>query len=345
MTGLFWSGCYSHDLGGTGEGIGALRRQPDGNLRYLGTVATAVSPSFLINHPRRSDLLYACLEGGAGIVALRRTAELTFEAHARQPTSGALPCHGSIAADGAALFIASYGNGTLASHPLAADGAPGPHGTVLTFTGSGPHADQAHARGHAAAVVDSSTLINLDLGTDEVRLFGIGPHNELRQLQCVRLPPGSGPRDLLVHSSGFIFVLTELSNEIFVLSLSPQRSELSVVGSSPLAGTTSLDGSHAAGLSQSADGRYVYAGTRGAGVVVTFCVRNGGRRLERIAATPTGGTSPRHSVVDGAFLHVCNELSSTIASFALNPRTGVPGPIGAPEPVPSPTLLLRAAPW
>ena len=342
MTELFWSGSYSSDLDGIGDGIGALRRQGDGSLRFLGTVAPFASPSFLIQHPLRDDLMYALLEGSTRIQALRRTDELSFELLGSQRASGELPCHGSITPDGLTLFTASYGNGSLASSPLAAGGEVGPLGAVLTFSGSGPHPDQANARGHTALVIDDSTLVNLDLGTDEVRLFAVGPGAELRQLDSLRLPPGSGPRDLLVHRSGLLLVLTELSNEIFVIDCSSESSELSIVSSASLADGESLAGSHASGISQSVDGGHVYASTRGADCIVTFAVRDDGRRLERVTAVSTGGSSPRHHIVDGHFLYACNQLSNTITSFSLNSRTGVPEAIGAPEPVPSPTFLLRA---
>jgi hypothetical protein len=51
------------------------------------------------------------------------------------------------------------------------------------------------------------------------------------------------------------------------------------------------------------------------------------------------GDWPRHHVVDGAFLHVANQLSNSIASFHIG-SDGVPvyaGSIAAP----SPSFLLR----
>ena len=53
----------------------------------------------------------------------------------------------------------------------------------------------------------------------------------------------------------------------------------------------------------------------------------------------SGGDWPRHLVVDGDFVHVANQRSSTVATF----RIGVGGaltPVGTPVAVPSPTHLL-----
>lgn len=343
MTQVFWSGCYSADLEGRGVGIGVLRRRDDGTLHYLGTALHASSPSALVQHPLLGDVLYATLEGSERLEAFRRTGELTLESLGSQPAPGPFPCHGSVARDGKTLFTASYGSGALGLSPLSEDGSLQPLGRVLHFKGNGPRPAQGGAHGHTAMVLDQSTLINIDLGTDEVRLFEI-VQGDLRSLHTLRLPRGSGPRDLLVHPSGFLYVLTELSNEVFVLNLLRERAQLSIVGSTPLVDGSALDASKAAVISVSGDGNYVYAGVRGANVIATLSVREGGRRLERIAAVSTRGDWPRHHIVDGQFLYVCNQLSDTVASFTLNARTGVPEPLGEPEHVPSPTFLLRATP-
>lgn len=340
---LFWSGCYSGDLDGRGKGIGVLRRQVDGTLRYLGTAATADSPSYLVQHPTHPNVIYALLEGSARIEAWKRSGELGFNSLGSQEASGILPCHASVMPNGAMLFSASYGNGTLAATPLAADGSLQPLRAVLSFVGSGPHPDQSHARGHSAAVVSADTLVNLDLGSDEVRLFRIAADGSLQHLVTTRLPAGSGPRDVLVHQSGYLMVLAELSNEVFVVGFSSSAAELRVVSSVSLAGPEgALGTSQAAGLSSSADGRFIYAATRGADLIVTFAVSDGGRQLTRVGAVASGGEVPRHHLVHADNLYVCNQESDNISSFRLDERSGIPEPIGAAEPVPSPTFLLRA---
>lgn len=343
VTQLFWSGCYSADVEGTGNGIGTLRRRADGTLQYLGTAVEAASPSFLVRHPLLRDVLYATLEGSERLEAFRRTGETTLESLGSQPAAGPFPCHGSVAANARTLFTASYGDGSLGLSPLAEDGSIRPLDEVIRFSGGGPHPNQDGAHGHAAMLVDESTLVSLDLGTDQVHLFDVSRGHDLRLLHTLVLPPGSGPRDLLVHPSGLLYVLTELSNEVFVLNRSHDRTELAIVSSTPLiAGPLLDDACQASCISLSADGRYVYAGVRGANVIATLDVQDGGRQLQGVSAVSTGGDSPRHHLIDGQFLYVCNQLSSTVTCFTLHPRTGVPEQIAGPEHVPSPTVLLRA---
>ena len=343
MTELFWSGCYSPDLEGGGDGIGALRRRADGTLQYVGTAAETASPSCLIQHPLLTDVLYATLEGSGRLEGFRRTGSTTLTSLGSQPASGPFPCQGSVSADARTLFTASYGDGSLGLVPLAQDGSLGPPDKALRFSGGGPHPHQDGPHGHAALMIDESSLMSLDLGTDHVRLFEVSRGHDLRLLHTMALPPGSGPRDLLVHPGGLFYLLTELSNELFVLSRSADRTRLSIVSSTPLSPGAAPDVSNQpAGLSLSADGRFVYAGVRGDNVIATLAVQDGGRRLERVCEVPTGGDWPRHHLVDSQILYVCNQLSNTITCFSLDPRSGVPEPLGRPEPVPSPTFLLRA---
>jgi len=119
MTELFWSGCYSPDLEGGGDGIGALRRRADGTLQYIGTAAETASPSCLIQHPLLTDVLYATLEGSGRLEGFRRTGSTTLTSLGSQPASGPFPCHGSVSADARTLFTASYGDGSLGLVPLA----------------------------------------------------------------------------------------------------------------------------------------------------------------------------------------------------------------------------------
>ena len=68
----------------------------------------------------------------------------------------------------------------------------------------------------------------------------------------------------------------------------------------------------ASGVGLSADGRYLYAGIRGANRVAIIELEPDGAIA--VGSVESGGDWPRHLVVDGAFVHVANQRSSTVAT-------------------------------
>ncbi|WP_310889625.1 lactonase family protein [Clavibacter capsici] len=95
----------------------------------------------------------------------------------------------------------------------------------------------------------------------------------------------------------------------------------------------------AAEVQVSADGRLAYVGLRGSERIAVVGIGEDGA-LAPVAAFDCGGAVPRHHALLGDRLHVANQGSGTVASFRLDPATGLP--VGAPTiiAVPSPTYLL-----
>jgi 6-phosphogluconolactonase len=146
------------------------------------------------------------------------------------------------------------------------------------------------------------------------------------------MPAGSGPRDLLALPDGRVAVLTQTSCELVLLE--PMGATLEIVQVLGLPGAEAGDTAAAMGLS--ADGRHLFAGLRGSDRIAAI-------GLDADAAygvgwVPSGGAKPRHLVVDGGFVHVCNQDSSTVATFAIG-TDGMLALLGEPVPVPSPTCL------
>jgi 6-phosphogluconolactonase (cycloisomerase 2 family) len=167
-------------------------------------------------------------------------------------------------------------------------------------------------------------VLTLDLGADAVHEHDLS----MTRLRTVRLPAGTGPRDLLPLPDGRIAVLGELSGD--VLTLSPA---LEVLHSARIPGFS--DGDHAAALALVRE-RFVVTGVRGSDVLATLEVTDAG--LEPVASVATAGRWPRHLVADGSVIHVANQLSSTVTSFSVDAR-GIPTLLGEPVAVPSPTCL------
>jgi len=192
------------------------------------------------------------------------------------------------------------------------------------------------SRAHQAVFLPGGGVATTDMGFDLVRIWRPSGRG-LRLAQDVALPRGSGPRHALWHPSGHLYVVTELSREVFVLAPDAER-HWSVRSGAPLVGT--LDGDTAAELCTSRDGTVLYAGVRGSDTIGVLSVRGAGDDVRFTALAEAGTHWPRHHAVVADTLLVAGQLADEIVSLPLDARTGVPGRVRHRTASPSPTRLL-----
>lgn len=207
-----------------------------------------------------------------------------------------------------------------------------------------PTAESAEAasrvsRAHQAIFLPGGLVATTDMGWDLVRFWRPGGA-ALREVQQVALPRGSGPRHTVWHPSGHLYVVTELSREVFALAPDPTGRWRVVAGTTLGAGT--LDGDTAAELAPSRDGHFLYAGVRGSNTIATVRVKGAGDALAPVALVDAGVDWPRHHIVVRDTVLVAGERSDEVASLTLDLRTGVPGRVRHRVEAPSPTCLLIA---
>lgn len=193
------------------------------------------------------------------------------------------------------------------------------------------------SRAHQARFLPRGLVVTTDMGLDLVRFWRETPSG-LRAVQQVALPLGSGPRHTLWHPSGHLYVLTELSREVFVLTADREGTwrMLSAVPISP----ATLDADTGAEIAMSPDGETLYAGVRGSDTIGVLRVRGSGDRLEGLALVEAGVRGPRHHAVVRDTLVVAGQLSDEVVSATRDPRTGIPGRVRRRVTAPSPTCLL-----
>lgn len=192
------------------------------------------------------------------------------------------------------------------------------------------------SRAHQAIFLPGGLVATTEMGLDLVRVWR-STDTGLRAVQDVVLPEGSGPRHGLWHPSGHLYVVTELSREVFVLA--PDREgRWHLRSGQPLLG--SLDTDTAAEICASRDASTLYAGVRGSDTVGVLSVRGAGETLQLLALAETGTHWPRHHVVVDDTLLVAGQLAHEIVSLPLDARTGVPGRVRHRTASPSPTRLL-----
>ncbi len=348
-----------------------------GPLGYEGDVASADSPSWITTHPTL-DVVYAGLEQRGAVQAFRRTGESTFAPFGEAVPAGEATCHVAVAPDGRSLVASCWGDGRVVRMTLDAAGRPsapaiapaavdpfGPasepaagdidlaaaaralreaageefaHLVPEHDTESEPEASDARpSRAHEALFLPHGLIATTDMGLDLVRFWRDGARGLTPAGQAV-LPRGSGPRHMVWHPSGHLYVVAELTCEVFVLA--PDASgRWRLVGGTPL-GVGTLAGDTAAELAASRDHDFVYAGVRGSNLIATLRVRGQGETLEPVALVEAGVDWPRHHIVRRDTLLVAGQRSDEVASLGLDERTGVPGRVRHRTAVPSPTCLL-----
>lgn len=216
---------------------------------------------------------------------------------------------------------------------------PDLRGGMLLAPAAGADEPSRTSRAHAAAFLPDGRALTIDLGFDLVRVWRAASGRMVPDHDVI-LPRGAGPRHLTVHPSGFVYVLTEYSAEVFVLG-ADRAGRWSVRGSVPAASLTLPDDSGAE-LAASHDRAFLYAGLRGSDTIAVLRVAGDGSSLEPVALAESGVTWPRHHLVVRDTLLVAGQRSDDVVSLSLDIRTGVPGKVRQRASVPAPTRILRA---
>lgn len=264
------------------------------------------------------------------------------------PTGGVEPCHAALLNGGTHLAVANYTSGSLAVHPVGADGSLGARTCLVQHSGTGPDTDrQAGPHAHMVAEdPDGRFLLAIDLGADSI--FGyelVAATGTLDEVARTRLRPGFGPRHLVFHPDGrHVYVIGELGFALAVCAYDARRAELSVLDEVPVLenGVPGEDFPSAVRLSP--DARFLYTANRGRDTILVFSLAAGPDRPRLVATVPTGGSWPRDIALspDGSLLLSANQRGDSVTVFRLDPATGIPAPTGARLSVPAPTCLVMA---
>lgn len=340
---LLLIGGYTADTGGSASGIATLAAGDpdapvaDGQLRVLDETVPADSPSWVSVDASR-EVAYAALEGRGQVRAFRRTGETSWEPWGDAVDVGQSPCHVLVAPTGDRLVVSCWSDGQIFQVALDAEGRPGRADAVPAASDPYPSfgQDPRPSRAHQAIALSRTAIATTDMGLDIVRLWRVSVSG-LAFEQEVVLPQGAGPRHAVWHPSGHLYVLTELSCEVFVLAPDP-RGRWHVVGGVQI-GAGTLPGDTAAELALSADREFLYAGVRGSNTLGVLRVLGGGEQLAPVALLEAGVDNPRHHLVVRDTLLVAGRRSDDIVSMTIDTRTGVPGRIRHRVTAGSPTCL------
>jgi 6-phosphogluconolactonase len=328
-------GGYTAEMDGSGTGIRSLVADDakPGELIEVMTLPLP-SPSYLIAHPVQ-PWLFAVTEGTPSqLHSIAREPDGRLRLVSSVESEGDLACHLALAPDGLHLVVAHYGSGSVASFAVGEGGVLSPQIDLLVLDGSGPDAER-QAGPHAHQVVfDRDELLVADLGGDRIHRLQLDGDGDLSvAAQPVVLPPGSGPRHLVVLGD-YLVVACELSAEVWLGG----RSDDGWVQRQTLLSSTASVADRIAPSALRADGDTLYVANRGAGTVAILALDRLDGRLSPVTEFGCGGVSPRDLVVADDLIWVANQTNDVVAVFD---RTALPPGSSAFEfTSPSPTSIV-----
>lgn len=261
----------------------------------------------------------------------------------RQLTDGSSPCYVGVNKTGETVVASYYHRGTVEAYVTNPDGSLNERTSEAQHKGSGPNKErQEKPHTHYSDFTPSEKFIAVvDLGIDQILTYEVsGGH--LKQVQSLTLKPGSGPRHLVFHPNGkFAYCLTELSNEVVVLSFNEEDGifkELQYISSIPEDFTENSQGS---AIRITSDGKFVYAGNRGHNSIAIFQVDEQTGKLTLVDIASSEGDWPRDFQFDPTEHYIIgsNQESGNLVLYKRNPETGKLTVLQNDIPVPYPVCV------
>ena len=235
-------------------------------------------------------------------------------------SGGADACHVAVDPAGGTLVAVNYGHGSIAVQRLAADGSFEGTLHVETLHGSSVDAERQEAPHPHQAIFHDGRLFVTDLGADllrEYELSSAGPaETALTPIRETAMPPGTGPRHVVVLPDGRFAISGELASTI-VLGTPGERDSWVVVPSTGRVGPakTRHARNYPGDIQATDGGRLVHIANRGYDTVTTYDVTESQPRL--IAEMNTGVAWPQHLLVDDGSLMVAGWDSSCVVALPL----------------------------
>ncbi|GAA3477599.1 lactonase family protein [Streptomyces yanii] len=342
-SGTLLLGTYTSSAGGgTGIGVAGYDRSA-GRITGRTTVTGVDNPSYLAMHPSGTTVYAVDEQEQGGVTAVALAADGTFRVLGTRSTGGAGPCHLSVHPSGQWLLSANYASGSVAVHPIAADGSLGERTALVAHAAPspGPGQDGPHAH-QIVTAPDGGHVLAVDLGNDTVYTYRLGlRRGALHQVSYALLRPGAGPRHLTFHPGGrFAYLACEVDNTVVVCGYDPATGTLAP--GTPQATGTGPGTSYPAQLLVTGDGRFAYLANRGHNSLTRYAVEGGGAALRLIDTVPVGGDFPRHIAFspDGGLLFAANQRSGTVTVFAVDRADGGLRRTGTPFVAPAAVCVL-----
>jgi 6-phosphogluconolactonase len=297
----------SVDLAAPQQGASFLARSKDGKFLY----------SIVDKMPHRGEKAT-----GLAAFAIEADGNLT---QMNEVVADAGLCHISLDSTGKWLLGAAYTAGTFSIWPILENGSIGTVHQTIQHEGSSadsrrqtaPHAHQT------ITTLDNKQIAVADLGTDKVMIYPFDDATGMIDKDAAtfaQLAPGAGPRHIVFHPCGAMFVVNELDNTVTVFHKDSEKYEPVQVISTLPEGYS--DGTWTAEILLSQDAKYLYATNRGQDSVAVFEVDDNCQLiLQDIVAS---GPFPQHLTFspDGKWLLCANMKGASMTVYNVDESTG-----------------------
>jgi len=306
----------------------------DGSLNYKSTVGGIENPSYLTISNKRNNV-YAVSEKGRapGVVVsyMFDRIKATLKKLNEVAEEGRGPCYISTGRDDKHVFVANYGDGSIAAIGINKNGSLDSTG-IQSIQHTGSSLDKDNQAGpHAHSILtspDNRFALSADLGSDRIYLYHYNADKQKPLIAAdpgfVSVTPGSGPRHICFHPNGhYAYVVNELAGSIHVFDYKAgSLKEKQLITMLPDGYQGIIE---AADIHISPDGKFLYASNREErNELAIYAIAKDGR-LKFIDRQSTMGTAPRNFAIDptGKFLLVANMRTNEVIVFRRNMTTGL----------------------
>ena len=323
MEKIFYIGTYTEST--RSRGIYSAVIDEDGMLDGLATETnrTVNNPSYLCT---AGNKLYAIEEVEKGsIVSFNIGEDGALEEIGRNALDGRGYCHVTAYENGRMLAASAYGSGGVSICPVDENGVAGE--AVVTTKYEGHSVDferQSSPHTHSSIVSpDGKWLLVCDLGLDCIFVYESAPANgELKQVNVIAIPAGSGPRHMCFSSDGSrLYVVGELKSLVFAYSFNSENAEAQLLGSYTTLPDVYAGINTASDVHLSADGEYLYVSNRGYDSIAVFRVGDEGT-LSPVDVCRVDVKWPRSFAIFDIYMIVAGQFSNNVIVYRLNQENG-----------------------
>lgn len=173
---------------------------------------------------------------------------------------------------------------------------------------------------------DKRYIISTQLGVDILAVYQLTNDtlSEKSELSY-HFPKGTGPRHIAYSNSKYIYVISELTSEIFVFKYNPSDNKIfeniQTISTLPLNYNGNRSGS---AIRIHPNNKLIYTSDRGNNSISLFSINSTDGKVKLLNTISCQGNSPRDFQIDpsGSYLFVANEKSNNISVFSIESSTG-----------------------
>jgi len=158
----------------------------------------------------------------------------------------------------------------------------------------------------------------VDLGCDTIWHYRVD-QQQVTKLGQTKVRDGAGPRHMVIHPDrSLAFLLCELQSWVQVYRVDEGTGNLELIQELEL---SSNGGDAGAEILVGPSGQFVYASSRGTGVVVVYRLE-GDETLTRVEEYNLGGTWPRSMAIRDSMMVVIDQYGDSVQTLTIDQETG-----------------------